>query len=225
MGKGFLQKEKKKIQDIQGLQEKLLYIWDYYKLWIIGIAAAALVAVYLLTRLHAARADYDFYLMLANTMEDVGTGSSLWKGYLEHADLDPAQSHVVFNNQIYFDFLLNTTGNTYFDSFIVFAETGSLDGITMQKDSLVALGQTGRLMDLNSDEAASLKERYEERFLYFETEDEDGNLVSYPVGIDISDSILMTDYHLYADSCALGLGYQSQHIEAVMQFLDYILPG
>jgi hypothetical protein len=43
-----------------------------------------------------------------------------------------------------------------------------------------------------------------------------------PVGIDISDSILMTKYNLYPDSCALGIGAYSEHLDAVEQFLDYI---
>jgi hypothetical protein len=42
------------------------------------------------------------------------------------------------------------------------------------------------------------------------------------VGIDISDSILMTRYHLYADGCALGIGAQSSNIDAVEKFLEYI---
>lgn len=216
---------RKKLRDIPGTQEKLQYIWDYYKLWIIGILAAIIVAVYLISRLNAARADYDFYLILANTMEDAGTGSSLYNGYMDYAGFDPAGSNVFFNNQIYFDFLLNTTGNTYFDTFIVYAEAGTLDAITMEKESLIALGQTGRLMDLNAEAAASIRAKYEDRLLYFEGQDENGDPVAYPVGIDVSDSILMTRYHLYGRSCALGLGYLSEHPEATEKFLDYILEG
>jgi hypothetical protein len=43
-----------------------------------------------------------------------------------------------------------------------------------------------------------------------------------PVGIDISDSILMSEYHLYSDGCALGIGAQSSNIDAVQKFLEYI---
>lgn len=219
----FLKSEKQKIKDIEGLPAKLEYIWDYYKLWIIGIAAFIVVGIYLLTRLNAARSDYDFYLILANTMENVGTDSSLCRGFRESASFETENPNVVFNNQIYFDFTLNTTGNTYFNTFIVFAEAGTLDAITMETESLVALGQTGRLMDLNDEAAAAIKEKYEDRFLYYETVDEQGNAVSYPIGIDVSDSILMTQYHVYGRSCALGLGYRSENTGATLQFLDYIL--
>ena len=220
----FIKSEKKKISEIDGFQDKLGYIWDYYKLWIIGIAAFIVVAVYALTSLNKAHSEYWYYMILANTMENVGTGSSLWKGFEEYAGYDLKEKDMVFNNQSYFDFTLKTTDNPYFDSFIVFAEAGTLDAITMECNSLIALGQTGRLMDLNSEEAASLRSEYEDRFLYYDALDADGDPVSYPVGIDISDSILMTEYHIYGNSCALGLGYLSEHVEETKKFLEYILP-
>jgi len=219
----FVKQEKKKIQEIQGAGNKLQYIWDYYKLWIVGILAVIVVGIYLLLRLNSAHAQYWYYMMLANTMEDVGTGSPLWKGFAEYAGYDLKEKGLEFNNQIYFDFTLNTTGNTYFDSFIVFAEAGTLDAITMESASLTALGQTGRLMDLSGEEAAPIREKYEDRFLYYEGTDEEGNPTSYPVGIDITDSRLMTQYHLYGKTCALGVGYKSAHVEEVLRFLDYIL--
>ena len=220
----FVTREKKKIREIPGVKDKFLYIWDYYKLWIIGILAVIVVAFYLLTQLNSTRAQYWYYLIIANTMEDVGTGSRLWRDYEEYAGYDLNEKNMVFNNQIYFDFTLNTTGNTYFETFIVYAEAGVLDAITMESASLTALGQTGRLMDLNCEEAAGLKEKYGDRFLYYEGTDDDGNPVSYPVGIDITDSILMTDYHLYGKTCALGVGYKSSRISEVEKFLEFILP-
>jgi len=220
----FVKRERKKLREIPGVQDKLLYIWDYYKLWIIGILAAIVVVIYLVTQLDSTRAQYWYYMMIANTVEDVGTGSRLWRDFEEYAGYDLDEKNMVFNNQIYFDFTLNTTGNTYFETFIVFAETGALDAITMESASLTALGQTGRLMDLNSEEAAPLKAKYEDRFLYYEGTDEEGNPVSYPVGIDITDSILMTDYHLYGKTCALGVGYKSEHVSEVEKFLEFVLP-
>jgi len=78
-------------------------------------------------------------------------------------------------------------------------------------------------MDLNSEAAAVLKEKYGDRFIYSEGQDEDGNPVSFPVGIEVTDSILMTKYHIYGKTCALGLGYKSENIEATDKFLEYIL--
>ena len=43
------------------------------------------------------------------------------------------------------------------------------------------------------------------------------------VGIDVSDSILITKYHVYQDSCALGIGAASKNLQEVEDFLDFIL--
>ena len=45
------------------------------------------------------------------------------------------------------------------------------------------------------------------------------------MGIDVSDSILMTKYHLYSDGCALGIAVESGNIEQVERFLAFILEG
>ena len=41
--------------------------------------------------------------------------------------------------------------------------------------------------------------------------------------IDISDSLLVTKYHLYVDSCALGVGAHSENIKEVGDFLNFVL--
>ena len=35
----------------------------------------------------------------------------------------------------------------------------------------------------------------------------------------------MTKYHLYPEGCALGIGAQSNNLQAVERFLDYIYEG
>ncbi|MCQ2500846.1 MAG: hypothetical protein MJ117_05825, partial [Lachnospiraceae bacterium] len=60
------------------------------------------------------------------------------------------------------------------------------------------------------------------RFLYCEPFDEEYSTEPVAVGIDVSDSILMTKYHVYVNSCALGIGAKSGDLEAVETFLDYI---
>ena len=44
-----------------------------------------------------------------------------------------------------------------------------------------------------------------------------------PVGIDLSDSLLVTKYHIYEDNCVLGIGAYSHNLENVEQFLRFVL--
>ena len=43
-----------------------------------------------------------------------------------------------------------------------------------------------------------------------------------PVCIDISDSRLVTQYGIYSEPCALGIGALSGNVESVELFLDFV---
>ena len=73
----------------------------------------------------------------------------------------------------------------------------------MAPDSLSALAQSGRLTDLRLEQTKALLERYSDRLICFQS-DTDGAI---PVGIDLSDSLLVTKYRVYSpeEGCALGI--------------------
>lgn len=213
----------KTIRRLESPKEKLEYIWQYFYLWIIGIIAAVAFIIFCINRFFFTVKDNWIYVMFNNTYAEIGEHSDFWDGYVAYTGYDLKEGNVVFNNSSYFDYKDNVTGNTYFESFVAYTEAGTLDAITMPADSLTALGESGRLMDLDQDAYASIKEKYGDRFLYCEPFNEEYEKDEVPVGIDISDSILMTEYHIYPDSCAIGIGSGSLHAEAVETFLDYIL--
>ncbi|MCD7837738.1 MAG: hypothetical protein LUG65_02350 [Clostridiales bacterium] len=220
----YLSAEKEKIAGLSGPKAKAEYIWQYYKLWIIGIVCAVTLLGYILYQVNTALAENWLYVTFTNTYEEVGTGSDLWEDFVEYGDFDLTEKNVVFNNSSYFDYASNQgVGNTYYEVFVSYVDAGTLDCVTMEKDSLVALGSTGRLLDLNSEECASIVEKYGDRLVYCEPYDEDYSDDLVPVGIDVSDTCLMTEYQLYEDSCVIGIGAYSQNLDAVELFLDYLI--
>ncbi len=216
--------EKKKIKEMP-FKEAVAYIWMYFKIPIIAIVFVLGFGTFLIVRLATNIPDNWLMVTFANTTVDVGTGSELWEDFTKTAGYDLKAKKVEFNAESYFDYLQNQArGNAYYNAFVTLADAGELDAITMEKDSLAALGQSGRLLDLNEERCASIKQKYADRFIWYEPEDENGKkLEKIPVGIDVSDSILMTKYHLYADSCAIGIGAKSENLKEVEFFIDYIL--
>ena len=221
--KSYFSQEREKIRNIDTFRAKAEYVWQYYYLWIIGIVSAVLVIGTVIYHYNTSLKENWFFITFTNTYEDVGNGSDLWDGYVEYAGYDTTVKNVEFNNISYFDCATgNSSGNEYYEVFVAHVEAKTLDAVTMEKESLEALGATGRLMDLNDERCASIMEKYGDRLVYCEPYDEEYKLDRVPVGIDISDSILMTEYNIYPDSCVLGIGAYAQHIDAVEQFLDYI---
>ena len=92
----------------------------------------------------------------------------------------------------------------------------------MEPEALTALGSTGRLLDLNRPDCATLRRKYADRLLYALPLNTEYSGTPVPIGIDISDSILVTKYHLYPDACALGIGAGTGRLSAAEAFLEYI---
>lgn len=210
--------EREKLRELTP-KEKVQYIWSYYYLWIIGISAFLAISIFLTVRITTSIKEEWLYAMFANTMADAGNGSGMWKDFTEFSELDLKEKRVEFNAEAYFDYLKNQAkGNDYYNAFIALTDAGILDIITMETPSLEALAESGRLTDLNLERCQPLRDRYADRLVYFHGVEGD-----IPVGFDVSDSLLVTHYGLYRDSCALGIGARSEKMEIIALFLQFIL--
>ena len=214
----WLRGEREKMRELTG-KEKVQYIWSYYYLWIIGISAFLAISIFLTVRITTSVKEEWLYGMFANTMAKAGNGSELWKDFTEYSGLDLKEKRVEFNAEAYFDYLKNQAkGNDYYNAFIALTDGGILDIITMETPSLEALAESGRLTDLRLERCKELCERYKDRLVYFHGVEGD-----IPVGFDVSDSLLVTKYGLYQESCALGIGAQSEKQDIIGIFMRFIL--
>jgi hypothetical protein len=219
--------EKSKLGTMRA-KEKVAYIWEYYKLFLIAFVCACAFIIYMAGLMRNATADYRFYVTMVSTNADVGNHSRLYDGYLEYTGFDSTEEPVYFNSASYFDYLKNQgMGNTYYETLVTYIEAGTQDAVIMEPEALASFGESGRLLDLDKEECSSIREKYGQYFIYctpYDTEYGDGGEVA--VGIDISDSILMTEYEIYEDGgCALGIGEYSSNLDAVEMFLDYVFEG
>ena len=216
--KSWYREEREKLRGLHG-REKVEYIWTYYKLWIIGVAVFLAITVFLIVRISTNIEGHWLYGMYANTFADAGTGSPLWEDFTQYADLDLKQKKVEFNAEVYFDFLKNQAkGNDYYNAFVALADGGVLDFITMAPDSLAALAESGRLLDLRLEPEQTLYQRYTDRLIWFQ-----GMEGPVPVGVDLSDSLLVTKYGVYSEGCALGVGAKSENLDVIALFLEFLL--
>lgn len=207
-------------------KEKIQYIWMYFKIPIIVALFVIGFGTFLIVRIATNIPDNWLTVTFANTTARAGTGSEIWKDFTEYAGYDLKQKKVEFNAESYFDYLQNQArGNAYYNAFVSLADAGEIDAITMSKDSLAALGQSGRLFDLNDEACASLKEKYADRFIYYTPVNDEEHTAPIPVGIDVSDSLLVTKYKVYSGDCALGVGAHSENIKEIEDFLRFILEG
>lgn len=214
-------KAKEEVSQLEGAA-KLQYVWDYYKLWIIGVVCTILFIIYFVTARIMTPNDNWFYITIANTQADAGNGSQLWKDFVEYGGFDTKQKNVYFNTNCFFD-PFSEKPNDYYTYFVAYVDAGTLDLITMEKDDLQKLGERGRLLDLSLPEASKIMEKYSDRLIYAVPLDTEYSTEPVPIGIDLSDTVLVSKYHVYADSCAVGLSAHCPHMDAILTFLSFVL--
>lgn len=219
------EKEKIKIASLPK-KKRLAYIWDYYWLWIIGIGFLIVFGSWFVWRSVTAIRENWIGIAFPNAMTEVGNQSQLWEEYLKYTGYDIKEKNLLFEDKLYFDPTTpGGTVNSYYESFVAMIETGQIDAVCMRREEIEALGKSGRLIDLSTEPMKEFYDRYQGRLVYSIPYDTEYSTDPVPVGIDVSDSILMTKYHIFENSCAFSIGTGSGNLEACYEFLDWILEG
>lgn len=221
--KEWFEREKQKLEGYSKA-EKAEYIWRYYKLWIIGIISAVVIVVYVAVIMLTGVDEQNIYVAFVSAKTEIGGESDFQKGYASYTDTDLKKEAVTFDTGFYLDLSKGLPmGDTYFQKLVVLLDSGTVDAVVMEKDNLETFAETGRLIDLSNDKTKALMDKYSDRIIIIDYTDEEGNQMRIPVGIDVSDSILVTQENAYESSCVLGISGEVEHVEAVAEFLSYIL--
>lgn len=204
-------------------RQKAAYLLEYDWYWFAGAAVLAAFLIFLTYRMFFAVKENWLYVTFPNTTAETGKGSGLWEDFERYAGFDLSRANLTLTSGLFFDpTTTEGTMNSYYESFVATEEAGALDAVTLPKAQLQAVGSSGRLLDLTSEKAAGLAAKYADRLVTCVPRDQDSGTGPVAVGIDVSDSLLVTKYHLYGEDCVLGVGAKAEHINAVKTFLDFI---
>lgn len=220
--RNFLEEERAKLSRMT-LSQGISYIWQYFSIFIIGFIALVCLIVYGVTHYLAGAPDYQIYAVFANSTAGSGAFSRMREDFVESFGLETEGKRVEFAANMYFDYNRNQArGNEYYNSFVALTDSGTLDLITMFPEQLAPLGQSGRLLSLDLERCAELREKYEDRLIWYEPPEYEEETESVPIGFDISDSLLVSKYGVYPETAALGIGAGTTRLDAVAQFLEFI---
>lgn len=203
------------------LRLKLKYIWQYYRLWIISIGFVVCFAAYAIWNYVTVPGDIHFYGIFSNTYAQLGQGSAFYNGFVEAAGYDLTTGVVEIDSANYCKPSGRVTGNNYYEKLISMLDAGVDDVWVAQAEDIVAVGEAGRLLDLNSDMAAPLQ-KYADRFVYCTPLDESYSADPVPVGIDLSGTALVGEYSAYPGGAVLGVNAYTRRFDQVPVFLDYL---
>ena len=213
--------EKEKLEEYSP-QDRLKYIWQYYKLWIIGIAFLLSFSTYAVWNYFTVPGEVLFYGIFSNTYAQLGQGSSFYNDYVDFAEYDLKQGVVELDCTNYCKPSGRVTGNIYYEKLISMLD-GKVDDVWVaEAEDVIAVGEAGRLMDLNGEAASALKEKYADRFIYCTPLREDYSAEPVPIGIDLTGTGLTGEYSAYPNGAVLGINAYTRRLDQVMVFLDYL---
>jgi hypothetical protein len=205
------------------LKDRIGYIWDYYKLWIIGAVAIIGLSIYLVGIFTRPRTVVAFEAAFVNCYDNVSDNSDIARGfdkYLKGRDLGSSnvEGKIVYDNNLFFNLSRNSDyKNSYYQKLVAYLETGTYDAVICEYDNLVGIGQSGRFLDLRDERIKSVYDKYGDYAIYIETDE--GNI---PIGIDISNSPVIAKMNSFGNGCYLAFSSNSSHYEMDELFLEYL---
>ena len=205
-----------------GPRDVLKYVWQYYKLWLVGIGAVVGFAAYALIIYFTTPGDIHFYGILSNTYARLGQGSKFYDGFVAAAGYDLKTGVVELDCANYCKPSGRVTGNSYYEKLISMLDGGVDDIWIAEAEDVVALGATGRLMDLNSEAASAIREKYADRFVYCTPLRDDYSADPVAVGVDLSGCALVREYGAYPNGAVLGVNAATRRVDQAAVFLDYL---
>ena len=206
------------------LGEGIQYIWQYYYIFILLFAGLVCFVIYAVTHLLGGAPEYRLYASFANSTAGSGAFSRMKEDFAAYSGFDSDGKRIEFSSNMYFDYNRNQArGNEYYNSFIALTDSGTLDLITMFPEQLAPLGQSGRLLDWSLERCAGLREKYADRLIWYEPPEGEEQTEPVPVGVDISDSLLVSKYKIYPGSAALGIAAETARLDSIAAFLAFIL--
>lgn len=213
-----LQAEKEKIQEME-TKQAVEYIWNYYKIPIVGILVFLFLVVYFIHAFLNRPEDTLLHITFINCYDDVSETSGFYKEFETYAAFQE-KGTITFDANAFFN-LENQKdySSTYFQKTVAYLEAGTTDALVCQKANLMGIAKGKRVLNLADDSAKEIYQKYQDRLVYYTTEEGE----EIPVGVDISDSPLIENMNSYKDGCYLCTSAYTNRVEQVGTFLDYLL--
>ena len=215
----WIKQELKKIKEMP-IKKATGYIWDYYKIPLISIGVLLGLTCYFISIFLRPVQETAGAVAFINFYENVTEDSVFYTEFMkEYKEKMPKESMLVFDNHYFFNLEKEADyKNSYYQKLIAYLEAGTVDVVICEEENLMGIAKSGRFLDLSDERIVEIYKQYQERIVYLFLEGE-----KIPIGIDISDSSVLTGLNGYQKKCYLAISSNVLHLEFVESFLQYLL--
>lgn len=213
-----MQIEKAKLSKMS-VKEKIDYIWEYYKYWIIGITAC-IVLIYGIVdaQIENSKPTYLYLTMVNSNMVSSGE-TSLMDDFAEYAQVDQSKTKLNLDTSIQMktDMSDEYSMNSSAKMFAQFAAK-TIDATIMDKEMIEFFVDKDAFTDLESILPSDFYQKHKDRFIT--GIDSEGK--QFICAMDISDSNIFQKTNSYVQTPYYSIIVNSQNQENTIQFLEYL---
>lgn len=209
--------------------DKLEYLWDYYKFHVLGIIfVLALVIAGIFYLKEDSKTDIlNGYLLNSNWGDD--KAQELLQEFAAAQGYDLEKGNAYFNSSVYIDVQLqDQMSSVAYTKVMSDLDMKRTDFYFCNEEMFDYFGEKEAFLNLETAVSSELLEKYKERLITTTTYDEDGNVLkTYVAGIDVSDAPVLErmqqDGRIYEDGKIIfSIPYNTVRLERAMEFLDFL---
>ena len=210
--------EKKANLQEMSKKERIEFIWDYYKFWIIGgiigiIAIISVVHHFMTVKETVA----EMLLVNASTENEVSNMDE----YLTERGYNPQKQEIIINSSFIINLERTDTTNVYtLQSLQTIIAADGADILAADSEMYQYLASLSSMADLRDFLSDDILEKYADNIFYV-TDEDSGD--TYPAGIIIPNNAWMVANGYYTDDCYIGILTGRSKSEDAAPLLLYIL--
>ena len=200
-------------------KEKIGYIWDYYKVWIIGGCGALILLIVILIQTAGIHKDISLQVTMVNADTITVDNSKLFDAY-EKEYCDPRFEKISVEATL--QLKKNNTGALSGSSYQVLSAeflSGQIDVFISDSDTFDFLSATNAFANLEDKLSKEDLEKYRPYFVY--TKDEKTGK-DYPAGVSLADCPKFVKEKFYQKDAVIGIGTLSSHSENALLMIAYL---
>ena len=214
--------EKKVVLKDMEPKDRISYIWEYYKWYIIGGTFAVVFGIYLIVSYATRKEEVAQVLMVNANIEAVTEDDNrLFDALLEENGYDTDKQEIVVNDGL----RVNPNGvgqNNYYtyQSVLTILEARGADIYLSDRETFDLIASTGNLQDISQVLPEEIIDKYEDQLVFatdLETDEK------YPCGIELTGNEWLEETGLYTKDCVIGAAYGEAEDGLAEKMISYIL--
>lgn len=201
------------------LKEKLIQLWEYYKLPIFGVILVLAIIIYAIYQYLNPEPEVALTVAMVNTDLTGIEGGDFIDNYLNEF-CDPENEQIDLNTSLAIVTGPDSTSGsaTSLQVFVAMIAAEELDVVFADTDTLSYLSSNSSMLEPEEYLTKEEMELFEPYFIY--TEDSEGNTIA--CGIDLSTSEKFQEAGLYSRDAAIGIASTTHRTEKAVEFLHYV---